>query len=168
MNAQNRKRDFILQMGIPAEPQENACVAQYSALQFQPRMVALVSISGILFQSPAIFFALAAGLLWSWRLPQWNPFNALYNVSFGRKKGAYSLAPAQPPRRFAERMAGTSALATAILLLLGWQLAAYVAEAILVAAVIAAVFASFCLGTVVYHAIHKSTPGHGDTERYAA
>ena len=146
----NVKRNFILQQGLP-EPPTASCPLQYSALLFQPRLVALVVLVAVLLSSPLIFLALAGVLWWSALFPRWNPFDALYNRIVAARTGRIPLSPAPGPRRFAQGMAGTFALGIGASLLMGWHLTAIILEAILVLAVGALVFGSFCLGSFVFH-----------------
>ena len=146
------KRNFILQQGL-AEPPEASCPLEYSALHFQPRLVGLTVLAGVLLQEPAIFLVLSAVLLWSALLPRWNPFDALYNRTLARRPGGLALAPAPAPRRFAQGMAGTFALAIGIALLEGWKTTAIVLQVLLVVAVAALVFGGFCLGSFVFHVL---------------
>lgn len=143
------ERHFILQQGFPEPPRE-ACAIQYHSLVFQPRIVGLVVLAGVLFQSPALFLALGA-ILWGSALrPRLNPFDAIYNATAGARPGAVRLSPAPAPRRFSQGMAGTFALSIGTFLLLEWRLAAYVAEALMLTAVAAIVFGRFCLGSFIY------------------
>lgn len=150
------KRNFILQQGFE-EPASAACPLQYSALMFQPRIVMIWIIAGILFQSPVVFGVLCAVLWWNALIPKLNPFDALYNATIGSRPGALRLGPAPAPRRFAQSMAGAFALTTALLLHAGFSLAAYVVEGIFLAAVLALAIGGFCLGSFVYHLVS----GHG-------
>ncbi len=144
------KRNFILQQGF-SDPQPEACPLQYSALHFQPRLVGLLTLVGVMLQSPTVFLFLSAVLWWSALLPQWNPFDAIYNVTLGARPGAVRLTPAPGPRRFAQGMAGTFALAIGASLLLQWKFTAFVLEVLLLVAVAALVFGGFCLGSFVFH-----------------
>jgi hypothetical protein len=144
------ERNFILQQGF-AEPQPESCPLQYSSLLFQPRLVGLWSLLGVILQSPMVFLGLSAVLLWSAFLPRLNPFEALYNITFAKRPGAIRLTPAPVPRRFAQGMAGTFALTIGILLVLEWNVAAYTFEAALLMAVAALAFGKFCLGSFVFH-----------------
>ena len=146
------KRNFILQQGL-AEPPAASCPLEYSALHFQPRLVGLTVLAGVLLQEPAIFLALSAVLLWSALLPRWNPFDALFNRTLARRRGRLALAPAPGPRRFAQGMAGSFALAIGIALLQGWKTTAIVLQVLLVVAVAALVFGGFCLGSFVFHVL---------------
>ena len=142
------ERNFILGQGL--EPVPETCHLQYSALLFQPRLVGLAVLLGVVLQEPAVFFALAALLWWSALLPRLNPFEALYKA-FGSRPGRAALSPAPPPRRFAQGMAGTFALAIGIALTTGWRTTAFVLEGLLLAAIAALAFGGFCLGSFVFH-----------------
>jgi hypothetical protein len=144
------KRNFILQQGF-ADPAPAVRQRQYAALTFQPRIVLVAVIAGILFQSPAVFAGLCALLWWSALFPKLNSFSALYNRTIGRRPGAFRLGPAPAPRRGAETMAGAFALAIALLILAGFNLPAYMLEAIFLAASLAVELAGFCFGTFAYH-----------------
>ncbi len=144
-----RRRNFILQQGVP-EPDGASCGLQYSALLFQPRVVAAATLFAVVFRSATIFFALAAVLWWSALLPRWNPFDALYNMLLARRSGC-RLGPAPAPRRFAQGMAGTFSLAIGLSIGLGWKATAITLEALFAAAIAALVFGGFCLGSFVYH-----------------
>ncbi|HEU0004730.1 MAG TPA: DUF4395 family protein [Terriglobia bacterium] len=143
------KRNFILQLGFE-DPAPAVVPLQYSALVFQPKVVFLGVVAGILFQSSTIFAALGALLLWSALFPKLNPFNALYNRTIGSRPG-FRLGPSPAPRRGAETQAGAVALTSALLIHAGFSLAAYVAEAIFLAAALAVVIGSFCFGAFTYH-----------------
>jgi hypothetical protein len=91
------KRNFILQQGFE-DPASAVCPLQYSALQFQPRIVLIWIAAGILRRSPAVFTSLCAVLWWSALLPKLNPFDALYNRTIGSRPGAFPAGPA-PARR---------------------------------------------------------------------
>jgi len=108
------KRNFILQQGFE-EPAPAVCPRQYSALHFQPRTVFVCIVAGIFFHSPPVFYLLCAVLWWSALLPKLNPFDALYNLTFGSNRlTAFYLTPAPAPRRTAQAMAGDEQKALAI------------------------------------------------------
>ena len=144
------KRNFILQQGF-AEPAPEDCSIQYSALVFQPRIVLVGVVAGILFQSQAVFSILCAMLWWSALVPKLNPFRALYNRTLGSRSGGFRLDPSPAPRRAAETEAGAVALACALLIHAGFGPAAYVIEAIFLAAALAVLGGGFGLGSFVYH-----------------
>lgn len=147
------KRNFILQQGLDDPPGE-MCSAQFSALQFQPRIVGCLVLLGVIFQSPSVFLVLSAILWWSALLPQWNPFDIFHNHTFGTLPGAVLLRPAPDPRRFAQGMAGTFSLLIGVLLLAQWNLAAFLFEALFLSAIAALVFGHFCFGSFVFHLLH--------------
>jgi Domain of unknown function (DUF4395) len=144
------ERNFILQQGFE-QPAPTVCVIQYSALQFQPRIVLVWLLAGVCLQSPVIFGTLCAALWWSALLPKLNPFDALYNRTLGRRRSAFRLSPAPAPRRMAQTMAGAFALACTLLTYFNFTTPAYVIEAVFLAAVLALVLGSFCLGSFIYH-----------------
>jgi hypothetical protein len=155
-NAQAIQRNFILQQGL-CEPAAGTCPLQYSALLFQPRLIGLWLVLAIILQSQVMFFALAAVLWWSALIPRLNPFDALYNWIFTRSRRT-SLSSAPAPRRFAQFLAGSFALAIGISLVLGWHTPALILEGFFIAAVAALVFGGFCLGSFVFHVLR----GHAD------
>src|SRR6516225_6251624 len=121
------RRNFILQQGFE-EPALAVCPRQYSALHFQGRIVLVWVVAGILFQTPPLFYALCAVLWWSALVPELNPFDAVYNLTFGRQAGAFHLTPAPAPRRTAQMMAGAFALTCGLLIHFGFSTPAYVVE----------------------------------------
>jgi hypothetical protein len=150
------KRNFILQQGLD-DPPMKMCSAQFAALQFQPRIVGCLVLLGVIFQSPSVFLVLSAVLWWSSLLPQWNPFDIIHNFISGALPGAVLLKPAADPRRFAQGMAGTFSLVIGVLLLVQWNLTAFLFEAFFLSAVAALVFGHFCFGSFVFHLLHGRT-----------
>jgi hypothetical protein len=147
------ERNFVEQQGFPP-PASEACPLQFSSLLFQPRIVAVFVLAGLVTQWAPLFLCLGALLAWSAALPAWNPFDALYNTAIGGRGGKPRLTPAPPPRRFAQGMAATFMFTIGGSLLLGWALVAGIAEALLAIALGALVFGKLCLGSYVYHALH--------------
>jgi hypothetical protein len=143
----NADRNFVLQQGL--EPPEGpACTRLTGALLFQPRVVGLMVLAGILTQQPVVFAVLAALLWWSALLPRLNPFDAIYNLVFA--SGGLGLPPARPPRRFAQGMAGTFAAAIAFALFAHAALTAWVLQGLFLAAILALALGRFCLGSFFY------------------
>ena len=104
------KLNFVRQQGFrDASPE--ACSFQYPALIWQPRVIGILVLVGLAFQSGPYFLALAALLWWNVILPAFNPFDALYNRLVAKPKGLPRLNPAPAPRRFAQWMARTFMLA---------------------------------------------------------
>jgi uncharacterized protein DUF4395 len=144
------KGNFILQQGL-SEASTASCRAQYSALLFQPRLVGLVVLLAVILQEPWVFLALSGVLWWSALVPRLNPFDALYNRTLAFRPGGFTLPPAPGPRRFAQGMAGTFALAIGISLVLGWKVTALILEGLLIVALGALVLGGFCLGSFIFH-----------------
>ena len=118
---------------------------------FQPRVLALLILGAVILREPLMFLALAAILWWSALLPRWNPFDAFYNRVIAVPRGRMALSIAPAPRRFAQGMAGTFALAIGISLILGWRVTAIVLEVFLILAVGVLVFGGLCAGSFVFH-----------------
>lgn len=78
--------------------------------------------------------------------------DALRNATFGARPGAPRLGLAPAPRRFAQGMAGSFALAIALSLANEARGAACVLEALFIAAAALVVF-RFCLGSFVFHLV---------------
>jgi hypothetical protein len=156
------ERNFVLQQGLE-EPGPQDTHPRFESLLFQPRLIGLVVLVGIILQSPTVFLGLWAVLWWSALLPHLNPFDALYNLTLGTRPGAIRLGPAPAPRRFAQGMAGTFALAIGVMLRLGWFVTAYVLEGFLGAAIAALIFGRFCLGSYLYHLFRGEADFAGKT-----
>lgn len=144
------RRNFILQQGLEPPAQE-CCPDRFSALMFQPRMIGAFVLLAVILQSPAIFLVLSGVLWWNVLVPRANPFDAFYNRTLANRPGAVRLEPAPPPRRFAQGMAGSFALAIGMSLLLELGTAALVLQVLLLAALAALIFGRFCLGSFLYH-----------------
>jgi len=146
------KRHFILQQGF-GEPRPENCPTQFAALTFQPKIVALILVLGIVFQSPWLFFALTASLWLGALLPRLNPYDALYRATVG----TFRLTPAPAPRRFSQGMAGTFAVAIGACLSLGWNTPAYFLEGFFAIAVTALSVGRLCFGSFIYHLLRGRT-----------
>jgi hypothetical protein len=144
------KHNFILLQGLN-EPSQQTCPLQYSALMFQPRLVGLLSLLGVILQSAVFFLVLSVILLWSALMPRWNPFDALYNHTLGTRPGTVKLDAAPGPRRFAQGMAGTTMLIIVVALLLDRTFIAYAFESFLLIAIAALVFGRLCLGSLIFY-----------------
>ena len=148
MNAESR---FIRSQGFK-EPEPESCGLHFPALQFQPRVIGIVIIAGMILQSVAslpaatLFVLLGAALCWGALLPDANVFEWASNLTSPR----YRLTRAPSPRRFAQGVAGIMALAIATFLYMHWMLAAIVVEVLLLAAVGGILFAKFCFGSWLY------------------
>jgi hypothetical protein len=148
----NADRNFIVQQGLEA-PASTSCSSLSSALLFQPRLVGLILVAGVISQSAALFATLAALLWWCALLPRLNPIDVAYNRTLGARPNAPRLGQAPMPRRFAQGMAATFATAIAALIASEFRIAAWVLQAFFVLAVAALVFGRFCLGSFVYHVV---------------
>jgi uncharacterized protein DUF4395 len=151
MNAESR---FILSQGF-ADPSTESCGLHFGALQFQPRVIGVMLVAGMILQtfarvpSVALFVMLGLVLCWGALLPDANVFEWAYNLTSPR----YRLTRAPVPRRFAQALAGLMAFAIAVSLYMHWMLAAVVVELLLLAAVAGILFAKFCFGSWLYHRV---------------
>jgi len=146
------KRNFILQQGFE-DPIPQQCPVEFSALSFQPRIVAVILFVGILLHSPLYFLAFAGLLWWGAAFPRLNVFEVLYNATITRKIGRHKLTAAPPPRRFSQFLAGSFALSIGLTLATGHTTTAFILETLLAVAVLALAIGRFCLGSFLYHLI---------------
>lgn len=142
--------NFIEQQGF-RDKYTDSCEYLYPSLMFQPRLIGVLVIIGLILQSWPFFLTLSAILWWNVLVPGMNPFDALYNSLIAAPKGLPRIARAPAPRRFAQGMAATFMLAIGISLFLGWRGVAWTLEGLLVAALAALIFGKFCLGSYVFH-----------------
>ena len=143
------KLNFVRQQGFPdASPEE--CNYLYPALMWQPRVIGLLVLVGLVFQAAPLFLALGAVLWWNAILPASNPFDALYNRLVAKPKGVPRLTPARPPRRFAQAEAGTVMLAIGLALLGEVNVLAYALEGLVLASLAAVIFGRFCQGSYLF------------------
>jgi hypothetical protein len=141
--------NFVRQQGL-RDASPAACAYQYPALMWQPRVIGILVLVGVVWQAWPWFVALSALLLWNAAVPERNPFDALYKRLVAKPKGLPRLGAAPSPRRFAQAMAGTFMLAIALSLLAGWRGLAWTLEGLLLAALAALIFGRFCLGSYLF------------------
>jgi Domain of unknown function (DUF4395) len=146
--APDAKRNFILQQGV-CEPAAGTCLLLYSALRFQPWVVGSWGVVAAVLQAPFLS-SLSPRCWWSALAPHLNPFDALYNWTLARSSGI-ALPSAPAPRRFAQFLAGSFAIAIGLSLVLGWRVAALVLEGFFIVAIAALLFGGFCFGSFVFH-----------------
>ena len=150
--ASQTMRNFMKQQGF-ADESSSVCDMHFAGLSFQPRIIALLVVVGIVLHWPMLFLLLSAALWWSALVPALNPFEIFYNRLLTLRRGAPALAPAPAPRRFAQGMAGTMTLIVALALSQGWTITAAVFEGLLLAAIAALLFGKLCVGAYVYHLV---------------
>jgi hypothetical protein len=103
---ENRRADKVELAGC-----QKASNLLYSALMFQPRIIGALVVLGIVYQSSWLFLVLSAVLLWNALVPTHNLFDAIYNHAVADPRGLPRLSAAPAPRRFAQSMARTLAVA---------------------------------------------------------
>lgn len=148
--------NFIRQQGF-REAAAASCSYRYPALMFQPKIIGIVVLAGILLQSWSLFIWLSAVLIWNVLRPAQNIFDAFYNSFVAGPKDLPPLTPAPPPRRFAQGMAATFMLGIGLSLYFGWHVAAWILESLLALALSALIFGKFCLGSYIYHLLRHDT-----------
>src|SRR4029079_4734115 len=114
--------DFIRQQGFTTEGCHDGL---YSALMFQPRVIAGVVIASVVLQSPWLFLALATVLWWSALVPSHNPFDAFVNHAMTDPMRLAAMPAAPRPRQFSQAVAGTFAMSSALTLFTGASHAAW-------------------------------------------
>jgi len=144
--------NFVLQQGFP-DATPSVCGTRFPALMFQPRLIGILVVIGLLFQDPMIFLILSAVLWWNVFVPALNLFDILYNILVARANNLPRLGPAPGPRRFAQGLAASFMVGIGVSLLRGWSVAAWVLEGFLVIALAALIFGKFCLGSYLFHVI---------------
>jgi Domain of unknown function (DUF4395) len=154
--SENAKRQLVRQQGF-GDPPAASCARLYSALMFQPRLLAGIILLAVLLQSATMFLVLAGILWWNVLVSPRNPFDALYNRAVAAPRNLPSLSPAPAPRRFAQGMAGTILGGAGLALLAGRPLLAWILEGLVVVALGALVFGRFCLGSYLYHLLRGET-----------
>jgi hypothetical protein len=146
------EENFVRQNGF-ADADAVACAHQFPALMFQPRVIAVVVLGGLVFQAWQPFFFLSAILWWNVLFPGLNPFDAVHNRLVAAPKRLPPLPPAAGPRRFAQAMAASSTLAVAVSLRLGSRPAALAFEAVVVTALTMLLLGRLCLGSYLFHVL---------------
>jgi hypothetical protein len=142
------KLNFVRQQGFPDASPET-CSYLYPALMWQPRVIGILVLVGLVFQAAPFFLALAALLWWNVILPAFNPFDAFYN-RLVKPNGVPRLTPAPAPRRFAQAEAGTVMLAIGLALLSEVNLLAYALEGLVLASLGVLIFGRFCQGSYLF------------------
>src|SRR5262245_54777410 len=125
--------NFIRQQGFPAASAKT-CDLEYASLMFQPRVIAVLMLAGVLFQAPSLFLVLSGVLWWSALAPMLNPFDWLYNTLVAARQGLPPVTAAPGPRRFAQGLAATLMSLIGIALLENWYATAVTLEALLLVA----------------------------------
>ena len=149
------KVDFIREQGFTTEGCQDGL---YEALMFQPRVIAGVVISGVVFQSPWLFLALSAVLYWSALFPGHNPFDAFFNRVMADPVRLAAIPAAPAPRRFAQTCAGSMAMSIALTLFAGVSPAAWLLQSVFVAGSMSVMIRRFCLPAYLYHLLWSGTP----------
>ena len=154
---------FIRMQGVTAPHVDDTL---YTALMLQPRVVGATVALGLVVQSPSLFLALSAALLWSALVPARNPFDAIYNRAIARPRRLPLLGAAPAPRRFAMGMAGSVALTIGVALLVGAVITAWVFEGLFAVAAMQVVFGDICGAANLFHLLKRSLTARPSIETF--
>ena len=151
--------NFIRQQGFKSADARSDD-SLYRALMFQPRVIGILVVAGVLLQEPPLFLTMAAVLFWSALVPALNPFDRLYDALVGDRTAIPGLTPA--PRRFAQGLGATFMLLTGVSLRQGFDTLAWVLEAFVLLAIGLVIGGSrLCIGSFVFHVLR----GNGEFAR---
>ena len=151
--------NFIRQQGFDGAD-ARSYESVYRALLFQPRVIGILVVAGVLLQASPLFLALSAVLWWSALVPGLNPFDRLYDAFVGARNTIPGLAP--PPRRFAQGLGGTFMLLIGVFLRQDLDTLAWVLEAFVLIAIGLVIAGSrLCIGSFVFHVLR----GNGEFAR---
>ena len=152
MGNERLRLNFVRQQGF-RDATSGSCGLQYPALMWQPRVIGVLVVIGLVLQSWRYFLVMSAILWWNVFLPHLNLFEAAYNLLVAKPKGLPRAPRAPAPRRFAQATAGTFMLVIAVSLARGWNALAVGVEVALVFALAALIFGRFCLGSYLFHVL---------------
>src|SRR5687767_15818704 len=85
--------NFVKQQGFE-DASARTCDLQYPGLMFQPRVIGVLVLAGVILQAAPLFLVLSAALWWSALVPTLNPFERLYNSLIAARQGRPALAAA--------------------------------------------------------------------------
>jgi hypothetical protein len=143
--------NFIRQQGFE-RADARSYDSLYTALMFQPRVVGILVVAGVLLQTSPLFLTLSAVLWWSALVPALNPFDKLYDALVGSRSATPGLTP--PPRRFAQGLGATFMLLTGVFLRQGLDTLAWVLEAFVLVAIGLVIGGSrLFIGSFVFHVL---------------
>ena len=151
--------NFIRQQGFE-RADARSYDSLYRALMFQPRVIGILVVAGVLLQESPLFLTMAAVLFWSALVPALNPFDRLYDALVGDQIPNPGLTPA--PRRFAQGLGATFMLLIGLSMRQGLDTLAWVLEAFVLLAIGLVIGGSrLCIGSFVFHVLR----GNGEFAR---
>ncbi|MCP4448500.1 MAG: DUF4395 family protein [Myxococcales bacterium] len=113
-------------------------------LRFTPSMCSAITVLGLVFQLPALLFAVSALGIWAFFAPAAHPMDLLYNHGVRHVLGAVKLPPNPFPRRMACLAAGVMNSVAAVLFVLNAPIAATVVGVSLIGLQAIVIFTHFC------------------------
>lgn len=78
------ERNFFEQQGF-RDAAADSCGFIFPALMFQPKVIGILVVIGLILQNWLFFVILSAVLWWNVLVPDLNPFDALYNRLIGAR-----------------------------------------------------------------------------------
>mgnify|MGYP001593304892 CR=1 FL=1 len=118
-------------------------------LRLNPVICLSMAVTALAFGSAALFFVLAGFAAWG-AFAKNSPGDMLYNIVIRRWLLTPPIPPSPAPRRFACFVGTMWSLATGLLLIFNYTLAAYALGLAFIAVVIPMVAAHFCIASLIY------------------
>jgi len=146
----NTKLNFVRQQGIE-EATAQSCGIHYPALMWQPRLIVLLVLIGLLLETGGYYLALGAVLWWSALFPRLSPFDAIYNRVVARRRNRQPLGPARGPRRMSQALGGAFSIGLGLLMRAGRIEMAWTVFLIFMLFLLLLVLGRFCAGALVFY-----------------
>lgn len=150
MSTMSSQLNFVRQQGFKDATPET-CIHLYPSLMWQPRVILVLVLLGLLVETGWYFVGLGVLLWWNVLVPRLNPFDAIYNRFVAPRRGMPRLAPARVPRRTAQGIAGSMAMIIGAATLMHQPLLAWAVFVFMLVAVLTLAMGRFCLGSYLYH-----------------
>jgi rhodanese-related sulfurtransferase len=141
----------LVQQGFDYSPAELKEIEW--GLRFTPSVCMTLAVYGLLYQLPAVHFALAAiGILPFW-FPAWHPFDRLYNHALRPLWNGVALPPNPLPRRIACFSGGAINIGIGVSFMAGSVFWAYFFAVLLIPLQIVVITTHFCVASWMYEGI---------------
>ena len=144
--------NFVRQQGFQ-EATAQDCGVRFGALMWQPRVILLLAVLGLLFETGWYWVGLSLVLWWGALRPRHNLFDLAYNALVARRRGLPEVPSARGPRRLSMALAGALSMGVGIAMLQGRAQLAWHITGLLFLAIVLLVFGRFCLGSYIFHLV---------------
>ena len=148
-------RSFLTIQGFACDVPSFGPMAPW--LRWTPSLSAVFILLGTILQQPYILWVFAVIAFVG--AAGWNLFDALFNYGVRFVLRLPRLPPNPAPRRFAMGQAATWAAVTGVLFATGWTRSGLVAGILLLIAAVTVASTQFCIGSLVWRLLHRSSPG---------